>query len=263
MVYAARRRSAVKAFTLIELLVVIAIIAILAAILFPVFAQARAKARQTACLSNEKQIGTALMMYAQDYDETLPISNYYPWCGNAVNAITNPKWMDLLFPYVKNTQVFTCPSFQGDTAEHEKYVYQPSTCTGARATQYGTYVINEVYQSMTAVSAHGPGGRPLAEIKLPADTLFVSETGDWTQNRNAAMGWTANTSVVATANPPYIRATIGGRDLPTNFLVHNGGVNNLFCDGHAKWMRGEPMVATHNVGASNTPICYLFTIEED
>src|SRR5689334_10183077 len=85
-----------RGFTLIELLVVIAIIAILAAILFPVFAQARAKARQTTCLSNNKQIGLALLMYAQDYDETLPYA--------AVNPTNLPlvMWYDLVEPYVKS-----------------------------------------------------------------------------------------------------------------------------------------------------------------
>src|SRR6266542_2865473 len=82
-------------FTLIELLVVIAIIAILAAILFPVFAQARAKARQATCLSNLKQLGTAFMMYAQDYDETYPMSNY------GLPSGVNRSWQYLIDPYVK------------------------------------------------------------------------------------------------------------------------------------------------------------------
>src|SRR6059036_2655013 len=91
-------------FTLIELLVVIAIIAILAAILFPVFAQARDKARQAACFSNQKQIGSAFMMYVQDYDETYPMGAH--WWGN-------PGWMywpELIFPYTKNKLIFQCPS---------------------------------------------------------------------------------------------------------------------------------------------------------
>src|ERR1041385_5961651 len=98
-------------FTLIELLVVIAIIAILAAILFPVFAQAREKARQTSCLSNTKQWGLGITMYVQDYDETMPISGY--------EAFLNPTsyWWNSVAPYVKNSAVAACPS---DTAQVNK-----------------------------------------------------------------------------------------------------------------------------------------------
>ena len=107
----AQRRSA---FTLIELLVVIAIIAILAAILFPVFAQARDKARQTACLSNLKQVGTALMMYVQDYDETLPAAPYNSIITDPLFVAPNnwnwALWVPKLEPYVKNYDVFACPN---------------------------------------------------------------------------------------------------------------------------------------------------------
>jgi prepilin-type N-terminal cleavage/methylation domain-containing protein len=98
-----RRRY--SGFTLIELLVVIAIIAILAAILFPVFAQAREKARQASCLSNTKQVGTATLMYVQDYDERMPLSAY-------LDTGTRKGYhvIDLIFPYVKNANVFQCPS---------------------------------------------------------------------------------------------------------------------------------------------------------
>lgn len=95
-----------KGFTLIELLVVIAIIAILAAILFPVFAQAREKARAISCLSNSRQLASANYMYTQDYDETLlPAANY------AVNPPT--IWIEAIIPYIKNEQIFLCPSASG------------------------------------------------------------------------------------------------------------------------------------------------------
>src|SRR5690242_9553375 len=96
-------RATHRGFTLIELLVVIAIIAILAAILFPVFAQAREKARQTACVSNLKQIGTAAQMYAQDFDEHLPGTELGEDDGEYF-------WIEMLAPYTKNRDIFSCPS---------------------------------------------------------------------------------------------------------------------------------------------------------
>src|SRR5437773_7540417 len=98
------RRSSRIGFTLIELLVVIAIIAILAAILFPVFAQTREKARQANCQSNLKNLALAILMYAQDYDEHLPLYNYPQPTGG------NLRWGALIEPYVKNLQIFICPS---------------------------------------------------------------------------------------------------------------------------------------------------------
>jgi len=103
-----------KGFTLIELLVVIAIIAILAAILFPVFAKAREKARQTSCLSNCRQLGTAILSYAQDYDEGLIP---YAWGGSG----EPPMWYNMLEPYLKNTQILHCPSQAGLAANAYSY----------------------------------------------------------------------------------------------------------------------------------------------
>src|SRR5690349_25055985 len=98
-----RRNHHRSAFTLIELLVVIAIIAILAAILFPVFAQAREKARQASCLSNTKQLGLGIYQYIQDYDDTLPMGGYN-WLGSG------SRWYRDIYPYVKNAGILVCPS---------------------------------------------------------------------------------------------------------------------------------------------------------
>lgn len=140
-----------RGFTLIELLVVIAIIAILAAILFPVFAKAREKARQSSCLSNLKQIATAVLSYAQDYDERMPLS-----CGYTTPAVVlaGPEWPNYWWqqvePYMKNLQILACPSSSA------KYVYSG----GASDTRY---VINYGYN-------YYAGGQALGTCAYPTET---------------------------------------------------------------------------------------------
>lgn len=190
-----------SAFTLIELLVVIAIIAILAAILFPVFAQARAKARQAACLSNEKQIGLASLMYVQDYDET-----FYPHRFNCKNGggfttcsqyldgsiagsgklAADPDsgsrlyWMFLIQPYIKNTQVFVCPNNSVSftlTSGNDHYYNAP----GAKGLDYGgqnSFGHNDIYMSPAGAYAD-PNGNPatvaMAAVPRVASTILCTD----------------------------------------------------------------------------------------
>lgn len=209
------QRASNRAFTLIELLVVIAIIAILAAILFPVFAQARESARATGCLSNVKQHATAWLMYAQDYDEVFPLSRSVAagapgWesaqgCDCDANCQLNITWMSETMPYVKNYDMFRCPSNQAN----------------ANTTEDRDKRIRQSYGSNGVVMW---GWAPLrqASVNRPAETIMVIETtwacadlGDW---------------VARVDNPPACQWGQG-------FFTHRGRgglVNWAFFDGHAK-----------------------------
>ncbi len=142
-------RETSQAFTLIELLVVIAIIAILAAILFPVFARARENARRASCQSNQKQMALGIMQYTQDYDERMP----YHWLPGSTRV--EDQWIMTLQPYMKSTQVFFCPSASGKnsgaaiTTSNIAYGYNHATLTG----------------------------RALAAINVPSETLMLADTG--------------------------------------------------------------------------------------
>jgi prepilin-type N-terminal cleavage/methylation domain-containing protein/prepilin-type processing-associated H-X9-DG protein len=197
-----------RGFTLIELLVVIAIIAILAAILFPVFAQARDKARQTSCLSNIKQIGTGLMMYVQDADETYPGALQADPVINGGTAGDPRKPIDMqLQPYTKNDQIWTCPSDAGPRVDASdgrfqwwdgnykakaiprSYGYMASIITNQYSgsttnrdpnTGMSTYSGNK---SITPGSDQ-PVGKSMAEVDQPSDTIALAELwavgeGDW------------------------------------------------------------------------------------
>ena len=233
-----------NAFTLIELLVVIAIIAILAAILFPVFAQAREKARQTACLSNLKQIGTAVMMYAQDYDETLPFTSYAntfafnesyanftsgaPGTAAAVGGTSN--FFGSLQSYLKNTGVFICPS----SDENNPPVAGPQAQYGCSALSCTSYYGNgAVLNAFNNIS-----GRPdpkfkatgLADIKSPSNIVWIHENFERT---NAARTFPRYNASVAGAYDRW--HAFGTVESFSN--RHNGGGNIMYCDGHAKWSK--------------------------
>ncbi len=190
-----------RAFTLIELLVVIAIIAILAAILFPVFAQARAKARQASCLSNEKQLSLATGMYVQDYDESFYPHRFncksggsFATCAEYLSGsiagsaklVADPDsgsrfyWIFLLQPYIKSTQVFVCPDNPKQftlTGGSDHYFNAP----GAKGLDYGgqnSYGHNDIYLSPAGAFAD-PNGNPatvsLAAVPRVASTILVSD----------------------------------------------------------------------------------------
>ena len=188
-----------KGFTLIELLVVIAIIAILAAILFPVFAKAREKARQTSCLSNVKQLALGALMYTQDYDETFMQNNPV---GQTVVVPTDKFWMGRINPYTKNSQIFYC---------------------GSRAGYVG-YAINQRVSNWDS-------GVSVGAITSPSSTILLGDTAPTNKyTLNSVVNGDPDWPLFApydttnyTWDPPHER--------------HNDMANFAFCDGHAKAMR--------------------------
>ncbi|MCX6367916.1 MAG: DUF1559 domain-containing protein [Armatimonadetes bacterium] len=217
-----------RAFTLIELLVVIAIIAILAAILFPVFAQARAKARQIACLSNQKQIGTAFMMYIQDYDETFPFSDY----GVSNNAADYIVWPFLVEPYIKGgvqgttnknqkKSVFVCPDNGVSTPD--------SFFTGfAAARGLLNYNVNrylmEANRNNQGIN-NGLTVQSLAAVEAPASLVMMCEAvGTLPEIQGRDNRYT-------TASDQHNAGYMNARQR------HSGGANFTFADGHSKWFK--------------------------
>ncbi len=261
-----------RAFTLIELLVVIAIIAILAAILFPVFARAREKARQTACLSNEKQIGLGLMQYAQDYDETIP-KRYGDGCDSASNTgdCENRKtrsWKNMIFPYIKSYDVFRCPS--NPTAEEPDFVGRqaitadPTNNTGLYAGGYSMWLPDEWLSNQMGNGAAFP--QPLAGIDSPANALIILETSWRFPDTGPYLGY----QEPAPDDPAAI--TPGPSSWNSGHSKNRGNV--IYMDGHVKFIylsktfeeSGSPMLNQWRFSqqiADDKGLAWMFTLRDN
>lgn len=224
-----------RGFTLIELLVVIAIIAILAAILFPVFAQAREKARATACFNNEKQIGLALNTYLSDWDDTFPLNRfpnnpaalsmtgYVDFSSSTAGGTARWNWRRAISMYVKSMSVWQCPSNDWAWAnggdESNQYYKDPSQKI-PNSYAYNGGFFQESAPVFTGVDT-GPRARELAEIKDPSNLICIIETRTvWPDfyTQNDAFDWTVET----------------GKSV---YQTHQSRINFVFADTHAKALK--------------------------
>jgi prepilin-type N-terminal cleavage/methylation domain-containing protein/prepilin-type processing-associated H-X9-DG protein len=252
-------------FTLIELLVVIAIIAILAAILFPVFAQAREAARKTACLSNTKQLGLGIMMYVQDYDEVYPMNSWdVPAIGvadndlHSGNYLSSVTWIWQIMPYIKNRQILVCPSDPNPENAFTGFDDDPcnltSCCDGWGIPTPMSYSINDLIIGYAwsgnpngCFGTGNTGSLSMAAIPAPASNYLLADEGQefiddyWLNDLRAA-----NYSRVMNhkAPPDGYRADTNPPARDPNWLTelrsgsierHQMGQNITFADGHAKW----------------------------
>jgi prepilin-type N-terminal cleavage/methylation domain-containing protein/prepilin-type processing-associated H-X9-DG protein len=249
-------RSARRGFTLIELLVVIAIIAILAAILFPVFARARENARRASCQSNLKQMGLGMMQYVQDYDGYYPFFSTSGLTGyqasadlcalpgaNCAGATHDVKWAHLIQPYIKSTQLFVCPN-------------TPGARSIGRNVSYGMNFHYLSYSRLSPATAFYVAKD--SAIEYPAEMIAIADS-DGT-GTGAYLLETEGNDLARKLNHGYSLdpgPAASNADLPTNHTSsttggfskisdrHLEGGNVAFADGHVKWMKREKLMGDH------------------
>jgi prepilin-type N-terminal cleavage/methylation domain-containing protein/prepilin-type processing-associated H-X9-DG protein len=261
-----------RAFTLIELLVVIAIIAILAAILFPVFAQARSKARQASGLSNAKQVALGILMYVQDYDEVFPRAGWE--CQTNADApdipvgTPNPcggtNWQNVVYPYTKNAGIYTSP---GDSST-PNFNWGPNDDFKFNDGKFSLLINDLLSHSMPTTAAgyadpnnqaHAASGLSLAAVNAPADAILIMEGHcGWNKDKSPLApaeatlfdGRNANTTPAVKQSKFFKEqtmsgyqvqlvagTTMGGWRVINGAPFYNGGGNVAFTDGHAKWYK--------------------------
>ncbi len=218
-----QRTDEEQGFTLVELLVVIAIVVVLVGVLLPVLGRAREKARQVRCASNLRQIGSAVLMYCQDYDERMPLQYAVP------PEPGRYRWMDEILPYIRNGQLFVCP-----TSRRAEYV--PWTVA-----QYGGYVANvayfgtDIHDGQPTEPPFSIYGRSLSEIDDVSGTIMV---GDGRAGKYQA-AWNMRTHQPQAILDGYFDEYHGR---------HSDGLNAIYCDGHVKWQPLEALLRTNRNG---------------
>jgi prepilin-type N-terminal cleavage/methylation domain-containing protein/prepilin-type processing-associated H-X9-DG protein len=237
---APKMRRSNRGFTLIELLVVIAIIAILAAILFPVFAQAREKARQTSSSSNARQLGLAIRMYVQDFDERFPFGGWLP-NGN----IGTGEWQNTVAPYIKNRGIYRCPS-SGDSDENPanpqewswdrnpvSYLYNNQL--GRDRRPVGDANVSEPASCWMIVDGHSDwGGREGVDWMGRPNTQWLMEDTTFGSAASLITGW------------------LSWQGFTWALPRHNGGANVCYTDGHVKYIKINPTGGNMTVAQGNT-----------